>query len=186
MSVLWRHKFIDLSQDPPSAVTDATTVEMQPKWATYPTSKIALTVPGDVVTANTGWREGTFTDPGRYDVYIDTLIDSSSGPIYISTEGGMVREMVFRNVTITGTADSKETLTIGAGKLSGAEHGGSFPPNFVEGNVGVIIQSKCDRPVFWDSLVVDPNVSISIDVWASAGGQDDTATADIYLKYLEA
>lgn len=178
MSTKYTQKFMDTSQDPTIAILDTVVVKIQEKVYGTTASASAITLATFATEADSGWRRGTVTNPGAYYLFFDDVYDSDNSPIYIGTDLTVPTTYIFKAVTITGTYDSKETLTTGAGKLASASFGGT--PYFTDTAVEIVIVSKSDRTFHWDNIAYAAN-QVSFDVWASSSGIDDTATCDIII-----
>ena len=183
MAIKYTQKFMDISTDPPVAITDAISIELQHTAFTYPANALAMVVPADVTGADTGWREVSITRPGSYDIYLDTVKDTNRSPIKIETDASPPWVFIYKKVTIAGTSDSKENLTIGAGKLASAGYGGTPPTFSAAADITVVLVPRSDRTVAWDTPTIVGG-AISFDIWAADAGQDDTAYADIHILYV--
>jgi hypothetical protein len=146
-----------------------------------------MTIPTGMTDTDTGWREASITNPGEYDIYLDTgggySKDTNSSPIHISSITSAPWELYYKEVTITGTYDSKETLTVGSGSLAATTWGGTPPTFSLATKANIILVSRTDRNFHWDNPVVAAGI-LSFDIWADAAGQDDTAKCDIIVRYL--
>ena len=188
---IFRQKIIDISTN--TAITDAVNVRLQPSIHTYPTGVITMTIPVGSV-ANSGWREATVTQNGKYDVYVDTgggyNKDTALSPMAIYAEGAITRTWVFEHVAITGTYDTVQSLTVGAGVVAAATLGGTLPTLVGAASTIRIFarESKSagniERAIKVGNIAVAANV-ITFDIWKSDAGRDASGiTADIYL-YLQ-
>jgi len=191
---LFRKKFYDVSGDP-SVIADTVNIRLQPINQSYPTGSIDMTIPASITASDTGWREANVTDPGKYDIYVDAgggySKSSDDGPIYIGGEKGLTKVWCWKGVTITGSYDSVQSLTVGSGDLSQANvsYGGTLPGLVTLESIRVNVVTsydghKIERVVHFGNLSVSSN-TITFDVWTEDMGRDfGTIKADIYL-YME-
>ena len=180
MANKFTRRFYDTSTDPTSALTDAITVKVQEVIYGATVTASAITLAIFATEADSGWRRGTVTNPGNYYIFFDDVLDSDNSPIYIGTDITVPVIYIYKNITITGTYDSVETLTTGAGKLAATSFGGT--PYFTGTGVEIFISPITDRNIYWDrdNIAVASN-QLSFEIWAGAAGVDDTAICDIII-----
>ncbi len=181
MAIKFVRKFVDTSADPNVPINDTTTVKIQ--HIKYGTTLGANAIELSTFSseADSGWRRGDVSLSGSYWVFIDGVRDTDNSPISINAEESTLQHLIYKDVTIIGTYDNKETLTTGSGKLATASFGGSA--HFRDtSDLEIFLVPTTGRPVFWDrdSLSVSSNQA-SFDVWASDAGQGDTVKCDIII-----
>jgi len=181
---IYRHQFYDITPEASVPIPSTSTISLQPVIYTYPTNKIDMTIPTDAGNVEEGWREAAITNPGLYNIYIDGVKDANYSPIWIGS-GLLPLRFAYLDKTITGTFESKQTITVGSGDFVSPDRGGSFPTVVAsDACISIVVCPKADRTIFWDNLGVASNI-VTFDIWASSIGQDDTALADIFIDYWE-
>jgi hypothetical protein len=180
LATKFTRRFINTSVDPTTAILDTVIVKLQETIYGDVAGARAITMSTFSIETNSGWRRCNVTNPGTYNLFFDSVLDDDNSPFYIGTDSTAPVMYIYKAVTITGTYNSRETLTTGSGSLASNQFGGT--PYFDGDSVEIVIIPTSDRNFYWDrtSLAEAAN-QISFDVWVSSEGVDDTAVCDIII-----